>query len=90
MLSAAKACQEKGAKSIYAVVTHGLFVGEAIGKILESPIEMLFVSNSIPWETKLADRHKIISVSVASLLAQAIQCILESKSISFLTKIDES
>lgn len=86
LVSAAKACREKGAKSIYAVVTHGLFVDQAIGKIIESPIEMLFVSNSIPWETKQAVPDKIISVSVASLFGQAIQCILKSKSISFLTK----
>lgn len=87
LVSAAKACQEKGAKSIYAVVTHGLFVGQAIGNIIDSPIEALFVSNSIPWETKQAVPDKIISVSIASLLGQAIQCILKSKSISFLTKL---
>lgn len=86
LVSAAKACQEKGAKSIYAVVTHGLFVGQAIGKIINSPIEKLFVSNSIPWEAMQAVPDKIVSVSIAPLLGEAIQCILKSKSISFLTK----
>jgi len=86
LVSAAKACQEKGAKSINAVVTHGLFVNEAIGKLEKSPIGTLFVSNSVPRDAEGKMPEKIVSVSIAPLLGQAIQCILESKSISFLTK----
>ena len=85
LVSAAKACQERGAKSIFAAVTHGLFVGNAIGKIAESPIDTIYVSNTVPLRNADLLSKKIISVSIAPLLSQAIECILDSKSISSLT-----
>jgi len=81
LLSAAKACQEKGAKTIKALVTHGLFVNDAIEKIESSPIEALFVTNTISLTERLKNSTKIHIVSVAPLLAKAIQCILSQESI---------
>lgn len=88
LVSAAKACQERGAKSIFAAITHGLFVGPAIGKLADSPIETLFVSNTVPSNIAGPLSKKIVSVSIAPLLSQAIECILDSKSISSLTAIN--
>ena len=79
--SAAKACQEKGAKSIKAVVTHGLFVHDSIEKIEASPIDALLVTNTIAGMERLKKSTKIHPVSVAPLLAKAIQCILSQESI---------
>lgn len=81
LLSAAKACQEKGARSIKAVVTHGLFVNDSINEIEKSPIEALYVTNSIELESRLNASSKIQVVSIASLLAKAIHCILSQESI---------
>ena len=53
LVSAAKACQEKGAKRIFAAVTHGLFVGDSVQKIEKSPIEALLISNTIPHTDRL-------------------------------------
>jgi len=81
LLSAAKACQEKGAKSIKAVITHGLFIGDSIEKIENSPISALLVTNTICPPEDLKNSSKIHVVSVAPLLAKAIQCILSQESI---------
>lgn len=88
LVSAAKACREKGANRIFATVTHGIFVGESVKKIEQSPIEALLMSNTIPYSDRLKNSTKIQIVSVASLFAQAIQCILSRESISSLYEID--
>ena len=88
LVSAANVCQEKGAKRIFAAVTHGLFVGDAVKKIEQSPIEVLYMSNTIPDSDRLAGATKIRSVSVANLFGQAIQCINSRESISSIFRIE--
>jgi ribose-phosphate pyrophosphokinase len=84
LVSAAKACREKGAKRIVGAVTHGLMVGQAIENIEASPIEALLMSDTIPYTDRLAGSTKIRTVSVAPLFSQAISCILSRESISSL------
>lgn len=83
LVSAAKACQEKGAKSIHAVITHGLFVGDSVELIERSPIEALLMSNTIPSDGRVKG-SKIRSVSIANLFGKAISCIVSKESISSL------
>lgn len=82
LVSAAKACQEKGAQRIFAAVTHGLFVGSAVDKIEKSPIETVLMTNTIPYTSRLAGSTKLTVVSISSLLAHAIQCIKLDESLS--------
>ena len=82
LVSAAKACHEEGAKRIFAVVTHGIFVSGALEKIDASPIEALLISNTIPSISRSPKSSKLISVSVAALFAHAIDCIASAESIS--------
>jgi ribose-phosphate pyrophosphokinase len=84
LVSAAKACREKGAKRIFAVVTHGLLVGDCLEKIEQSPIEALLVSNTIPNTESVKQCKKIHVASVAPLFGQAISCIISKESISSL------
>jgi ribose-phosphate pyrophosphokinase len=72
LVNAANVCAQLGAKRIIAVVGHGLFIGEAIEKIAQSPIEMLITTNSIPLSEKVHHHPKIQVVSIAPLLAEAI------------------
>lgn len=88
LVSAAKVCQEKGAKNIFATVTHGLFVGDSIQKIECSPIQHIFMSNTIPKTERLQGTQKIHEVSVAPLFAKAICCIIQQESISSLYEIE--
>lgn len=80
LFSAAKACQEKGARRIIACATHGLFMGDSIELIEKSPIELVYVTDTIPNGPRLAGSTKIRTVSVAQYFAQAIQCILTAES----------
>ncbi len=72
--SAANVCQGKDAKSIIALVSHGLFVEEALAAIVNSPIERLYVTDSIKLDSKVLECPKIHVVSVANLFAAAISC----------------
>lgn len=87
LVSAAKACREKGANRIFAVTTHGLLVGNAVEKIEKSPIEALMISNTIPSTDRLKNCTKVRAISVAALFAQAIRCIISKESISSLDEI---
>ena len=84
LTSAAKACREKGASRIFAAVTHGLFVGNALERLENSPIESLLVSNTVPAAESVKKCSKIRIISIASLLSQAIRCIISKESISSL------
>jgi ribose-phosphate pyrophosphokinase len=72
LMSAAQVCREKGAKRIFACVTHGLFVDEAIKRIEQSPIEYMFVSDTIRQDDMVLQCSKICVVSVAEVFAAAI------------------
>lgn len=88
LVSAAKACREKGAKRIFAAVTHGLLVGDAVQEIIKSPIEALLISNTIP-HVDWTPSDKIHIVSVAPLFSQAISCIISRDSITSLYNDNE-
>jgi ribose-phosphate pyrophosphokinase len=84
LASAAKACQEKGAQRILGAVTHGICVNRAIERIEESPLEVVFMTNTIPNSDRLKGSNKWVTVSIASLIAHAIRCITMDESISSL------
>ena len=77
--TAAKVCKEEGAKSVFAVVTHALLMG---GTKLKG-IDQLFITNSVP---PLKDEKGLHVVTIAPLLAEAIECVISAKSISSLFK----
>ena len=80
---AARALAENGAESIYACCTHPIFTGNAIDKIEASPIKELVVTNtiSVPNDKVIP---KIKMVSVAALLADAIDRIHNDRVVSSL------
>lgn len=79
---AAKICRKEGAKSVIAVISHGLFVGEK----LPGGIDRFFVTNSVP-ESPLIKDQKVKEVSIASLFGEAIDCVVKAKSISSLFRM---
>lgn len=81
---AAKALKEKGAKKVSAACTHAVLSGSAIERINNSVIEEMIVTNSIPLESKKEQCKKIIVLSIASLIGEAIKRIHEESSISSL------
>jgi ribose-phosphate pyrophosphokinase len=67
---------------VLAAAAHGVLAGPAIDRLNASPVEELVITNSIPLNHK--DASKIRVLSVAPLLAEAIQRIHVERSISEL------
>ncbi|QPA33319.1 ribose-phosphate diphosphokinase [Thermaerobacillus caldiproteolyticus] len=80
---AANALIENGATEVYACCTHPVLSGPAIERIENSKIKELVVTNSIalPAEKKI---DKIVELSVAPLIGEAIIRVHEMQSISAL------
>ncbi len=83
LLETAKGVQERGAKKIYAACTHGVFTGDAIPRIEDSPITEVVTTDTIflPPEKQIP---KITVLSVASLFGEAISRIHTGESVSEL------
>lgn len=75
--------RDKGARAIYACCSHAVLSGPAIERINASPIKELVVTNSIPLQDSSAS-SKIKQLSIAKLMADAIQSIHDSTSVSKL------
>lgn len=80
---AAQALMENGAKEVYACCTHPFLSGPAIERINNSPIKELVVTNSIvlPKEKQI---DKVVVLSVAPLISEAIIRVHEELSVSVL------
>jgi ribose-phosphate pyrophosphokinase len=80
---AANALVENGASEVYACCTHPVLSGPAIERIQNSKIKELVVTNSIslPEEKKI---EKIVHLSVAPLIGEAIIRVHEEQSVSTL------
>ncbi|MEX2270500.1 MAG: ribose-phosphate pyrophosphokinase [Vicinamibacterales bacterium] len=81
---AATALVENGAARIFACAVHGVLSGPAIKRIDASPIEKLIVTNTIPQPPDRLESSKVVTLSVARLLGQAIRSIHEETSVSSL------
>lgn len=81
---AAKTLKEQGSTRIYALCTHGVLSGNAIKKLMESPLEELVVTNSIEVTDEIRACPKIKFIDVSPIFAEAIQRIHSGESISTL------
>ncbi len=81
---AAQALKDNGASRVFASAVHGVLSGPAMKRIEAAPIDRLIVTNTIAITGEKAASEKIVVLSVARLLAQAIRSINEEKSVSKL------
>lgn len=87
---AARFLREHGAKSITVSATHPVFAGPAVDRILESEIDEIFVTDTIPLSIEAREKLKNITVlSVAELMGEAIRRIHRNESVSALFEDDE-
>jgi ribose-phosphate pyrophosphokinase len=78
------ALKANGAERVIACAVHGVLSGPAIERIEKSPIDKLIVTNTIPLSPAGAACGKVVVLSVARLLGQAIKSIHEETSVSSL------
>jgi ribose-phosphate pyrophosphokinase len=81
---AAQALTDNGASRVLASAVHGVLSGPAIRRIEAAPIDRLLVTNTVPLNGDKGNCEKIVVLSVARLLAQAIRSIHEETSVSKL------
>jgi ribose-phosphate pyrophosphokinase len=89
MASAVHALHDRGATAVYACATHALLSGNAREKLERAPLEELVVTNTVHIrEERRFDR--LIVLSVAELLARAIEYIHSNESVSQLFEMDRA
>ncbi len=83
-VDAAHVLKERGAYKIYALATHGILSADAPRLIDESPINEVVVTNTVPHDLQKLQCHKIKTVDISILLAEAIRRIHNKESMSHL------
>lgn len=83
LVKGAELLMKEGAKKIYACASHAVLSGPAIERLEKSCIEQLIVTNSIPLDSSKSSK-KLVQLSVARLLGEAIARIHEDCSVSEL------
>ncbi|KAK0212395.1 phosphoribosyltransferase-like protein [Desarmillaria ectypa] len=81
---AAETLHEKGAKSVHALISHGLLSGTNLGAINDLPIEQLVVTNTVPQTEHLAQFPKLTVIDIAPTIAESIRRTHNGESISLL------
>ena len=79
---AAKLLVKEGAKEVYVCAAHPVLSGPALERIENSPIKEMIVTNTIPLKSNAP--KKIVQLSIASLLGEAIARIHNDESVSSL------
>lgn len=84
LCNAASALMQAGAKTVAAYVTHGVLSGGAVGRVDNSPLTRLVTTDSIAATPDVLQAKKIVQISVAPLLAEAVIRISQERSVSSL------
>src|SRR5262249_32522225 len=84
LVKTADALLAKGARKVYACASHPVLSGDALARISKSKIEQVIVTNTVPLTEAGKNEPKIKVLSIAGLIARAIQSIHEETSVSSL------
>ncbi len=80
LCKAAKVMREAGARSVRAITTHGVLSGDACKKVMESELDELVITDSIPFDNTRCPKIKVVSMALP--IAKTILAIQEHRSIS--------
>jgi ribose-phosphate pyrophosphokinase len=81
---AAKLLKREGATKVYALITHGVFSGDAISRLNASAIDKMIVTNSVPQEEHCRMCPKLDVLDISPVFAEAIRRVHHGESISVL------
>ena len=84
LIHSVEALLKQGAKSISATCTHAVLSGPAIERINKSKLDQVISTNSMPTADKETECSKLRTLSIASLLGEAIKRIHQEDSVSSL------
>lgn len=84
LVNAADALLAKGAKEVYAYITHGVLSGGAVARIAGSRLKELVITDSIMPTEAVKVAHNIRVISIAPLMGEAIGRTATESSVSSL------
>lgn len=88
IVDAARIVKEKGARKVFIVATHAVLCGNAVERLNNANVEKILFADTIPLQDKKISRLEV--VSIAQLLARAIDRIHRSESVSKLFEPDHN
>jgi ribose-phosphate pyrophosphokinase len=84
---ASKILKAHGAERIFVAATHGVFAGKAVERMVNSPVERIIITDTIPACARLDPlRDRLTVLSVAPLMGEAIKRIHLNQSVSAVLK----
>lgn len=86
LVKAAEVLLQNHAKSVIAIVTHGILSGNAIKNINNSKLDKVVCTNTVPFEEKMKECPKLDVIDISSVLSESIRRLHNGESISFLFK----
>jgi len=81
---AAAALKENGAASVHAYITHAVLSGPAVGRIRDSKLDTVVVTDTIPLNKEAEACDNIRQLSTAELLGETMRRISDDESVSSL------
>jgi len=78
---AAELLVERGARSVMAAATHGVFSGPAIERLKDSVLDKVIITNTLPIPPE-KQFDKLVVLSVAPLIGDAIRAVFNDSSVS--------
>jgi len=85
--SAANLLVDRGASAVFVAATHGVLSGPAVDRLTHAPVREIVVTNTLPIpDDKHVDNLKVLSI--APILAEALDAVFEDTSVSELFKGD--
>jgi ribose-phosphate pyrophosphokinase len=84
LVNAAEALMERGAREVYAYITHGVLSPGAAERVAKSALKALVITDSIHPTDAVTQTHNIETLSVAPLIGEAIARTANEESVSSL------
>jgi len=84
LCNAAVALKEAGANAVSAYVSHGVLSGGAVARVTSSPLDSLVITDSIQATEAMRLAKNVRQLTIAPLIAEAIQRISDERSVSSL------
>ncbi|WP_299439194.1 ribose-phosphate pyrophosphokinase [uncultured Rhodospira sp.] len=84
LCNAAVALKEAGATAVSAYVSHGVLSGGAVARVTSSPLDSLVITDSIQATEAMRLAKNVRQLTIAPLIAQAIERISDERSVSSL------
>jgi ribose-phosphate pyrophosphokinase len=81
MCQAASLLVERGAASVWAVATHGIFSGAAIDRLKNAPFRQVVVTNTLPVPEDVRF-DSLVVLSIGPIIADAIRAVFDDTSVS--------